>query len=145
MVSDTSEKPQTEKVEPVSAPKAGKPKLSDTGMASMQKAETKDTKPPPEAYDRQKHYGNTPTRADREKLGIADNPNMVADHNPPLVKRYYEGDPNFGGKRGWELTDEQRKESAKLGLKPQPIDESRAQGGKMSAYAKEKKQAHGLS
>ncbi|MBK9943314.1 MAG: RHS repeat-associated core domain-containing protein [Kouleothrix sp.] len=35
---------------------------------------------PTEPYNRKKHYGNTPTKADREAVGGS------PDHNPPLVK-----------------------------------------------------------
>ncbi|HEY9001788.1 MAG TPA: hypothetical protein VIM89_10580 [Mucilaginibacter sp.] len=45
---------------------------------------------PLEPYDRKKHYGNTPTKADRKQLEAK--PGEVVDHDPELVKRYYEGD-----------------------------------------------------
>ena len=53
---------------------------------------------PTESYNRLDHYGRTPTAADRQALGAQ--PGQVVDHEPPLVQRYYEGDPATGRKRG---------------------------------------------
>jgi hypothetical protein len=63
-----------------------------------------------------------------------------------LVKRYYEGDPATGEKPGYQMTPEERRESAgdQSRMKPQPRDESNAQGGEMSQYSKKKKKEHGL-
>jgi RHS repeat-associated protein len=99
---------------------------------------------PTEPYDRQKHYGRTPTQEDREAVGAGDG--KVADHDPPLVKRYYEGDPAVGEKPGHEMTQEERRESADdtSRMKPQRIEESRRQGGNMSQYSRRKKKDHGL-
>ena len=32
-------------------------------------------------------------------------PGQVVDHDPPLVKRYHEGDPSIGEKPGMEMTE----------------------------------------
>lgn len=48
---------------------------------------------PSEAYDRQKHYGRTPTAKDRKDLGAGSD--EVVNHEPALVKRYYDGDPQL--------------------------------------------------
>lgn len=141
MASDTKEVKRKEDSERTSVQAPSSIKVGDTGKKSMRgPPETKETKVPIEPYDRVKHYGHTPTKADREKLGIDGDPDLVVDHDPPLVKRYYEGDPHMGGKKGLEMTEAERKESAKKGLKVQPVEESRAQGGEMSAYAKEQKE-----
>jgi hypothetical protein len=99
---------------------------------------------PTEPYNRKLHYGRTPTAADRKAVGAVDG--EVADHEPPLVKRYYEGDPATGEKPGYQMTPEERRESAgdQSRMKPQPRDESNAQGGEMSQYSKKKKKEHGL-
>jgi len=57
---------------------------------------------PTEAYNRAKHYGRTPTAADRKAIGAGSG--EVADHNPPLVQRYYEGDPN-NRREAWVADD----------------------------------------
>lgn len=99
---------------------------------------------PMEAYNRRKHYGSTPTQADRNAVGAGEG--QVADHNPPIVKRYYEGDPATGEKPGFQMTDAERRASAqdRTRMTPQPRSESDQQGGKMSQYSKEKKKEHGL-
>lgn len=99
--------------------------------------------PSAEPYNREKHYGKTPTTADRMALKAA--PDQVVDHNPPLVKRYYDGDPMYGGKPGKDLTQAERLASAKNQdlMKLQPIDESNKQGGEMSAFSKQKKKELG--
>jgi YD repeat-containing protein len=48
---------------------------------------------PSEPYNRRKHYGSTPTEGDREAIG-----GESVDHAPPLVKRFYDGDPATGEK-----------------------------------------------
>jgi len=101
-------------------------------------------KTPAEAYNRRKHYGSSPTQADRKAVGAGEG--QVADHTPPLVKRYYEGDPATGEKPGFLMTDAERRASAqdRMRMSPQPRSESDKQGGIMSQYSKEKKKEHGL-
>ena len=96
-----------------------------------------------EPYNREAHYGKTPTKADRKALG-ADKTNVV-DHNPPLVKRYHEGDPSTGEKPGHKMTDAERKASAndRSRMKLQPQKESQQQGGAMSKYSKDKNKENG--
>ncbi len=99
---------------------------------------------PTEPYNRKKHYGKTPTQSDRTAIGAGQD--EVADHGPPLVKRYYEGDPARGEKPGWQLTEDERRASAgdRSRMQPQPKSESNKQGGEMSRYSREKKKEHGL-
>ncbi len=99
---------------------------------------------PTEAYNRQKHYGKTPTAADRKAVGAGSG--QVADHDPPLVKRYYEGDPARGEKPGYQMTPAERKASGadRSRMTPQPADDSNAQGGQMSQYSKQQKTKYGL-
>jgi hypothetical protein len=68
-------------------------------------------------------------------------PGDIADHDPPLAKRLYEGDPQIGEKPGYQMTPEERAASAsdRTRLKPQPKEDSNAQGGRMSHYSKSKK------
>ena len=61
---------------------------------------------PTEPYNRRKHYGNTPTKKDRQVVGGS------PDHDPPLVKRYYEGDHSTGEKPGYQMTASERRASA---------------------------------
>ena len=99
---------------------------------------------PSEPYNRVKHYGRTPTAADRKALGAG--PGQVVDHDPALVKRYYEGDPAIGEKPGWQMTPEERAASAsdRSRMTTQSQAESNVQGGKMRAYSMEQKKANGL-
>jgi len=99
---------------------------------------------PTEAYNRAKHYGRTPTKADRKAVGVGEG--EVADHDPPLVKRYYEGDPARGEKPGYRMTPQERAASAsdRTRMAPQPKQESNAQGGKMRQYSAEQRKANGL-
>jgi len=94
---------------------------------------------PTEAYDRLKHYGRTPSKADRKTLGAA--AGEVVDHNPPLVKRYYEGDAACCEKPGMQMSAAERRASAtdRSRMQPQPKAESNRQGAEMSRYSKEKK------
>jgi hypothetical protein len=96
---------------------------------------------PTEPYNRRKHYGNTPTKADRKAIG-----GESVDHDPPLVKRYYEGDPKKGEKPGYLQTTIERRESAndRSRMKPSTKVEQNKQGAKMSKYSKEKKKEYGL-
>lgn len=99
---------------------------------------------PKEAYKRRKHYGQSPTAADRAAMGAQ--PDEVLDHNPPLVQRYYEGDPSIGEKPGFKMTDAERRASAsdRSRMSRQPRDESNAQGADMSRYSRGKKAEFGL-
>jgi hypothetical protein len=99
---------------------------------------------PTEPYNRRKHYGNTPTAADRRAAGVG--PDEVLDHDPPLVKRYYEGDPATGEKPGHQMDPDERKASGsdRERMNPQPRDESNKQGGEMAAYSRGKKKEFGL-
>jgi RHS repeat-associated protein len=94
---------------------------------------------PEEPYNRRKHYGNTPKKSDRKHFGADDD--EVVDHDPPLVERYYEGDPSAKEKPGFKMSDSDRKKSAndRSRMKVQSRKESNVQGGKMSAYSKKKK------
>lgn len=96
---------------------------------------------PPEPYNRRKHYGDTPTTTDRRAVG-----GESVDHDPPLVKRYYEGDPATGEPPGYQQSHEQRRASAndRSRMRPSTSEEQRRQGGQMSVYSKGKKQEHGL-
>jgi RHS repeat-associated protein len=99
---------------------------------------------PTEPYNRKKHYGNTPTAADRKAVGAGDN--EVADHDPPLVQRYYEGDPSTGEAPGFQMTPEERANSAGdlTRMSPQSRADSNAQGGQMSKYSKLQKEKFGF-
>ena len=99
---------------------------------------------PSEPYNRAKHYGRTPTKSDRDAVGAG--PDEVADHDPPLVKRYYEGDPANGEKPGYEMTEQERAESAgdQSRMSPQPRAESNAQGGAMRVYSMRMRKIWGL-
>jgi len=98
---------------------------------------------PKEAYNRRKHYGNTPKKSDRKALGAQTGEDV--DHNTPLVKHYYEGDGK-GGKPGYDMTDQQRKDFANdrsnMSVEPQSVN--RSKGGKLSQYSKNQKKKHGL-
>ncbi len=96
---------------------------------------------PTRAYNRRKHYGSTPKKSDRNALNAGKD--EVVDHDPPLVKRYYEGDPRTGEPPGYTQTAAERRASAndRSRMQRQPKSESNAQGGTMSGYSKQK---HGL-
>jgi hypothetical protein len=98
--------------------------------------------PPSEPYNRELHYGKTPTTADRRAVG-----GESVDHQPPLVQRYYEGDPAKGEKPGHQMTPEERKASAadRERMSPSTNKDQRSQGGKMSKYSKDKKKENGSS
>ena len=95
---------------------------------------------PTEPYNRKKHYGNTPTKKDRQVVGGS------PDHDPPLVKRYYEGDPSIGEKPGYQMTAAERRASAqdRSRMNPSTKAEQNSQGGRMSKYSKEMKKKYGL-
>lgn len=105
---------------------------------------TPEPETPPEPYSRLDHYGRTPTPADRKSMNLGSD--QVANHVPPLVQRYYEGDPSIGEKPGWQMTDVERRQSAsdRSRMKQQSAAESNAQGGQMSHYARRKKREHGF-
>ena len=95
---------------------------------------------PIEPYNRRKHYGNTPTPQDRKVIGGS------PDHDPPLVQRYYEGDPRTGEKPGYLMTADERRTSAKdrSRMKPSTREEQNKQGAAMAKYSKEMKKKFGL-
>jgi hypothetical protein len=99
---------------------------------------------PSEPYNRQQHYGKTPTAADRRAVGAGQG--EVADHQPSLVKRYYEGDPDSGEKPGYLMTEAERKASAadRTRMRPQPAQDSAAQGAAMARYSREMRRRLGL-
>jgi len=99
---------------------------------------------PAQAYSRARDYGRTPTAADRKALGAS--PNEVVDHDPPLVKRYYDGDPARGEKPGMEMTPAERVVSAgdRSRMQLQPKADSNKQGAEMQRYSMQKKKALGL-
>jgi hypothetical protein len=109
------------------------------GVASKKTSEA-----PKEAYNRRKHYGSSPTKSDRKAFDAG--ANDVVDHDPPLVKRYYEGDPAKGEPPGYKMTNEQRKANAadRSRMQLQDKADSHKQGGQMSNYSKQKKKEHGL-
>ncbi len=117
----------------------------DAKVSSMEAGGSKGSaERPTQRYDREAMYGKTPTKADRQAVGAKKG--EVADHDPPLVKRYYEGDPSRGEKPGYKMTDAERRASAKdrSRMKPQPASESNSQGGKMSKYSKDMAEKWGL-
>ena len=91
---------------------------------------------PAEPYNRSKHYGKTPTAADRQWFMVnrkaavnkainkqkkhSGNSEWVLDHEPPLVTRYYKG--ASGEKPGFKMTDSERKNSGRNRnrMTPQP-------------------------
>ena len=97
---------------------------------------------PSEAYNRRAHYGDTPTAADKKAVG-----GESVDHDPPLVKRYYEGDAAKGEKPGHQQTPAERKASAndRTRMRPSTKDAQRRQGGQMSNYSKQQKKKNGLN
>jgi hypothetical protein len=90
---------------------------------------------PIQPYNRKLHYGNTPTAADRKAMG-----GQSPDHDPPLVQRYYEGDPSRGEKPGYMQTPQERKAGAKdrSRMKPATRGAQNSQGGTMSHYSRRK-------
>ena len=97
--------------------------------------ENTDNSGPKEPYSRRKHYGNTPTKKDREALGATDE--EVVDHKRSLVEHYYEGDGN-DGIPGHEMTKEERVKFGKDrdNMQNQKRTDSNAQGGEKSSYSK---------
>ncbi|MEJ1241851.1 Ig-like domain-containing protein [Chryseolinea sp. T2] len=99
---------------------------------------------PTVAYNRKKHYPNTPTRSDRKALGAG--PNQVVDHNPSLVERFYLGDPVIGEKPGYLQTTAERKAGAsdRNRMQLQEKHDSNVQGGEKAKFSKEMKKKFGL-
>lgn len=99
---------------------------------------------PLEPYNRRKHYGVSPTAADRKLFGVG--ADEVLDHEPSLVRRYYDGDPDLGELPGWQMNDAQRRASAndRARMSPQPRPESDAQGATSANYSKQQKKKYGL-
>jgi hypothetical protein len=124
------------KVEEVAA------EVTDGGEAAGEAAADAGAAGPSEAYNREAHYGKTPTAADKKDVG-----GESVDHDPPLVKRYYEGDPASGEKPGYQQTPAQRKASAsdRSRMRPSTKAAQKKQGGQMSSYSKAQKKKHGLS
>ncbi|MBI5154904.1 RHS repeat-associated core domain-containing protein [Candidatus Poribacteria bacterium] len=90
---------------------------------------------PPAPYNRREHYGRTPKRSDRNALGAGTD--QVVDHSPPLVQRYYEGDPLKGEPPGYLMTPQERQDSAndRSRMQLQSKEESNRQGAEMSRYS----------
>ena len=90
-------------------------------------------------YNRRTHYPNSPTAADRKAVGAGKG--QVADHDPPLVKRYYEGDPNMvpPEKPGFQMSAAERAASAadRNRMSPQAAGASNSQGGSMAQYSRQ--------
>jgi RHS repeat-associated protein len=93
---------------------------------------------PKSAYDRVRDYGYTPTSAQRSSVP----PGTSYDHNPTLVKHYYEGDGK-GGLPGYNQTQQEREAFAKSLAhgKPATIQQQHVQGGKASAFSKKWRKA----
>jgi len=93
---------------------------------------------PTEAYDRQGHYGYTPTDTQRKSVPAG----FEFDHDPPLVKHYYEG---VDGIPGFRMTQEERvayASSLESGSAATAA-EQRAQGA-LAAYSKQMKRMFAL-
>jgi hypothetical protein len=101
--------------------------------------------PPTEAYDREYHYGKTPTQADRKALGAT--PDQDVEHNIPLVKHYHEGTGEPDAKPGHLMTDEERKAFANDRKNMSLLDKSknRSEGAtKHRAYSMQKNKQYNL-
>lgn len=128
----------------VARPKLVGIKTDDGAKSNSDKADEGKKDKPTEAYDRRKHYGNTPKKSDRKALDTK--PGEVVDHEPKLVKRYYEGDPSTGEKAGHQMTPEERKASAndRTRMKNQDRSDSNSQGGKAKKHSMDQKKKHDL-
>ena len=95
------------------------------------------TSKPKEAYNRRKHYGNTPTQADRKALGAGKGEEV--NHMRQLVKHYYEDG-------GHAMTSAQRKAFATDRANMEVISQraNRADGGRLSQYSKNMKKKYDL-
>jgi len=96
---------------------------------------------PKAQYKRVEHYGNTPTAA--QKASVPEG--MEFDHNPMLVKHYYEG-AGEGSIPGYNLTNYERKA---FGVRldsgsPATPKQQRIQGAEAAKYSKEQKKIWGL-
>ena len=99
---------------------------------------------PSEPYNRIKHYGRTPTQADRNAIGVGKG--QVADHDPPLVVRFYNGDPSIGEKPGFQMTLPERRASAgdRSRMNIQSAADSNRQGGLLSHWSRAMKRVFGF-
>jgi hypothetical protein len=97
-----------------------------------------------ERYNRALHYPESPTRADRRALGAG--PGEVVDHVPPLVQRYYDGDPAIGEPPGRLMTPQERAASAadRTRMRVQTEVESNRQGQEMARWAEQRARELGL-
>lgn len=96
---------------------------------------------PDEVYARRQHYGITPTAEQRASVP----PGMEFDHEPVLVRHYYDG-PGDGRLPGYNLTPGERKTTAaspSSGRAATPT-EQRRQGAEAAKYSKEQKRKWGL-
>lgn len=124
---------------------AGKRAIEALGAGGDDSGKMRDESPAPnEPYNRRSHYGNTPTQSDRKALGAGKD--EVVNHEPPLSKRYYEGDPQNGERPGHQMTPEERKASAndRARMNLQPKGESCAQGAECARYTRQKNEQYGL-
>ncbi len=130
------EEPLTGIVRDKSTAGAGEPAMDPVPSTTKPQAEKGGSVEP---YNRRKHYGSTPKKSDR--TAISAKADEVADHDPSLVKRYYEGDPATGEKPGKDLTAAERRASAndRSRMKRQPKADSNKQGAEMQRYSKEQK------
>jgi hypothetical protein len=81
---------------------------------------------PNEAYNRQEHYGHTPTAAQKGSVPEG----MEFDHNPPLVEHFYEGN-GPGSLPGYNQTPSERRDHARSVESGGPAtpNQQRKQGG----------------
>lgn len=87
---------------------------------------------PAEPFNRLKHYGRTPTTAQKNSVPEG----MLFDHDPPLAKHYYEGDGK-GGVPGYKMTQAEREaygKSISVGSGASP-EQRFAQGGAVKALS----------
>ncbi len=139
-VGETSEATVASKVDDVAKPIVNK--IDDATKVIATKID--DVVKPTEAYNRAKHYGKTPTAAQRRSAGAK--ADEVLDHNPALMLRYYEGDPAVGEKPGYLMTSAERRASASdmTRMQKQPRKESDIQGGVLAKRSREIRKALGL-
>jgi len=118
--------------------------LGDAGRTSRRLGGDAAQEGPTEAYNRRRHYGATPTKGDRKALGAGEG--EVVDHDPPLVQRYYDGDPRAGERPGYQMTSQERRASAndRRRQRVHSQRDSNKQGAEMSQYSKEQRKRHGL-
>jgi hypothetical protein len=123
---------------------AGKNVLTNSVDEVVDDIVVRKPKAPTEAYNRRKHYGHTPKQSQRKAAEVG--PDEVLDHDPPLVKRYYDGDPSINEIPGYLMSEAERKATANdmCRMKVQSLTDSNKQGGQMSNYSKQKKIEYGL-